>query len=117
MTSTPVITQEDLGKKLAQQRLSPVEVVTGIRECFILTHRAFIQRRQPELPTEEIDSFSAELVDEVYENENLNPAHLSLALLRHVVRTLDDRFEFAEDPELASIHEGVLAKLINKLVL
>jgi hypothetical protein len=107
--------EESLKAKLARDTLEPVEVVEGIRECFILTHRAFIQKRQPQRPVEEIDAITDEMVKDVLAEEGVRHESAPRATLRNVVRIIDEQLGFAAEPDLAAHHTEVIDQLINRL--
>ena len=100
--------------KLEQETLTPQEACDGVRECFVITHRAFMEKRQPERSTDEIDAVSNELVLEVYREQALAPETITPAMLRYVIRILNSRFDFLEDPDLSRVHHSIIAKLLEK---
>ena len=104
----------DLMAKLERESLTPQEACDGIRECFVITHRAFMESRQPARSTDEIDAVSNELVLEIYHEQALAPEHVTPAMLRYVVQILNSRFEFLEDPDLSRVHHDIVEKLLEK---
>lgn len=112
----PVETLESsLFAKLDRDDLEPEEVIEGVRECFIISHRAFMQRRQPEMEVERIDAITGQLVDEVFAEAQVRPQGLTHGGLRQVITILDEQFNFAAEPEVASVHAQVIGKLLRQL--
>lgn len=109
------ISRASLFAKLERDTLSPQEVADGARECFIVSQQAFITRRSPHISLEDATRISEELVLEVYKQEQIDPETASPALLRYVIDILNSRFEFSQDPELLTIHNEVIHKLLEKL--
>jgi hypothetical protein len=115
MVTSLINVEESLEAKLARDTLKPAEVVEGIRECFILTHRTFIHKRQPQRPVEEIDTTTDEMVKDVLAEEGVRHESASRVALRNVVRIIDEQLGFAADPELAARHTEVIDQLISRL--
>ncbi|MGF1507517.1 MAG: hypothetical protein ACFB51_20690 [Anaerolineae bacterium] len=91
--------KESLVTKLQQDRLAPPDVLEGIEQCFVLTHRSFLSKRRPELTIQEIDDLP-------------RPSETAL---RDAVVTLDERFGFVADPDLQAEHETVINTLIGRM--
>ena len=60
---------------------------------------------------EQITRISDSLIEEVYEQEHVNPQTASPVMLRHVINILNGRFEFMQDPQIAQHHHEVITTL------
>jgi hypothetical protein len=109
-------TLDSLQAKLDQGTLTAQEVAAGARECFLLCQHEFFERRIPRLAPEQITRISDSLIEEVYEQEHVNPHTASPVMLRHVINILNGRFEFMQDPQIAQHHHEVITTLFAKLM-
>ncbi|NDJ33652.1 MAG: hypothetical protein GYB64_03230 [Chloroflexi bacterium] len=107
--------KESLVTKLQQDRLAPPDVLEGIEQCFVLTHRSFLSKRRPELTIQEIDDLSRDLLETVLDEELKSLPRPSETALRDAVVTLDERFGFVADPDLQAEHETVINTLIGRM--
>ena len=110
-------TLDKLQAKLAQGTLTPPEVAEGARECFLVCQHAFFEKRTPKLLPEQVTRISDSLIEEVYDQEHVNPQTASPAMLRHVINILNGRFEFMQDPMIAQRHQEVITSLFAKLAI
>ena len=108
-------TLDSLETKLEQNTLTPQEVAEGARACFHLCQQEFFERRTPKLMPDQIMRISDSLIEEVYEQEHINPQTASPVMLRHVINILNARFEFMQDPHIARHHHEVISALFSKL--
>lgn len=111
----PTDLEDRIKAKLQKDSLSTDEVIEGMRECFVNTHRTFLKRRRPNYSIQQIDTLSNELIEEVMVEELFLPEKANAPLLRELTVTLDERFGFAEDPELKQQHGMVVHMMIDRL--
>lgn len=107
--------KKHLFSKLEKSSLTSREVIQGMRECFLITHRAFIERRRPDLELDTVDDLCLSLINEVLTMEIVTEQQVSPFSLKNLQVTLDERFGFGAEPELHKVHDDVVNQLIAKM--
>ncbi len=95
--------------------LQPEEMVEALRFCFTATHRAFLLKRQPNLSVTDIDARTERMLNNTQTRDFIEPQLATKASLTQLMYTLDERFGFAADPEIADQHQHVMLAIIDKL--
>lgn len=113
LTANPL--QTSLFSRLEKPRLTSKEVIEGMRECFLITHRKFVENRRPDLELRIVDSLCLELMNDVLTAEIVTELQVSPATLKNIQVTLDERFGFGAEPELHEVHDSVVNQLIAKM--
>lgn len=104
-----------LETKLASETLTPPEVIEGIRECFVLSYREFMQRHQNGRSVDELDTISESLVQGIFNEAFNDPGKVSTWMLNHMVTRLGAFIEFDTDPEIAERYDQMIDDLLSKL--
>ncbi len=114
-------TLEDLKKrlkiKIESEQLTPEQMSEGVRDCFVICQRDFFAARKPERSQVEIDQISRELIAEVFTEQAIDPDGATPSMLRHVTNILNNRFDFAQDPDIRAVHDSVIDILLAKPIL
>lgn len=95
--------------------LEPEEAVEALHMCFTATHRAFLLKRQPNLTIDEIDNRTKRMLNKTSPRDFVEPKLATKASLTDLLYTLDQRFGFAADKEIADQHQHVMLTIIDKL--
>lgn len=107
--------RHDLKAKLGRDRLTHAELLEGVRQCFMITQREFFARRRPEMSTEEIFRISEQIVNDAYQANGISASNLIMPALMLTIETLNQHFEFSQDPELVATHNAVIEMLLAKI--
>lgn len=95
--------------------LQPEEAVEALEMCFTATHRAFLLKRKPDMAISDIDARTKRMLSQTSSREFVEPHLATKASLTDLLYTLDERFGFAADKEIADQHQHVMLTIIDKL--
>lgn len=98
---------------LEKESLTPQEVVDGVVACFFATNHAFVERRLGKLTN--VDDALAQLITQVFKENEVDPANPNLHLLKQAVQTLDEQSGFESDPDLLTKHRNIIGAMFERV--
>lgn len=98
---------------LEKESLTPQEVVDGVVACFFATNHAFVERRMGN--SDSVDDALAQLITQVFKENEVDPANPNLHFLKQAAQTLDEQSGFESDPELLHHHQKVIDTMFARV--